>query len=130
MAIGKPWVYIASPYTKGDVACNVKFQHDVFNKLMDWGEVIPFAPLISHYHHIAYPRPWEKWLEYDEALLRRFDCLLRVNPSFMYQGKHYFEDQSVGADREAKFMFKTGKQVCYSIEDLMRWVREVWPTLK
>ena len=41
-------VYIASPYTKGDTAVNVKRQLDAVDELMDAG-FAPFAPLYSHF---------------------------------------------------------------------------------
>lgn len=54
-------VYIASPYTLGDVAVNVKIQMDMADKLMNNG-FIPFTPLYSHFQHMAHPRPYSDWM--------------------------------------------------------------------
>ena len=55
-------VYIASPYTKGDVAVNVKRQIRMASQLMDNG-FAPFWPLLSHFQHMMFPRPYQDWIE-------------------------------------------------------------------
>jgi len=50
-------IYIASPYTSGDVAMNTHFQCKVFDELLSDGRVIPIAPLWSHFQHTVFPRP-------------------------------------------------------------------------
>ena len=54
--LNKPIVYIASPYTKGDVSINVHFQCKIFDELMDDGIVFPVVPLWSHFQHTIFPR--------------------------------------------------------------------------
>jgi len=71
-------IYIASAYTKGDEAMNVKFQVDVFNILFDMG-FCPIVPLVSHFLHLVNPRPYTDWIEYDNAQLSMYDCCLRFN---------------------------------------------------
>lgn len=116
----KPIVYIASPYTRGDVAINTFFQCKVFNQLLDDKKVWPIAPLWSHFQHTVFPRKYEDWIEYDQALLRLYDACLRVNPDFPQWD--YKETQSSGADNEVKTFQELGKPVFYSIEDLYEWV--------
>ena len=70
-------VYLASPYTLGDVAANVATQLDAVHLLMDMGHV-PIAPLLSHFCHIYRQRPYAEWLRCDLALLRRADIVLRL----------------------------------------------------
>lgn len=101
-------VYIASPYTKGDVAVNVKRQLDCFAELMDLG-FAPHAPLYSHFQHMTHPRPYEKWLELDLEWVSVCDCLLRL------------EGESSGADREVEFAESKGIPVFYSIDDLKNY---------
>lgn len=97
--------YIASPYTKGDIAVNVKLQLDVFAELMDAG-FIPFAPLYSHFQHMAHPRPYEQWIKLDLAWVEVCDCVLRLG------------GESSGADGEVEYAKSLDKPVFYSIEEL------------
>jgi len=103
-------VYIASPYTLGDVAVNVKVQLDYVDVLMNKG-FAPFAPLYSHFQHMAHPRPYEDWLEVDLVWVEACDCVLRL------------EGESSGADREVKLAIELGKQVFYSIEELCNFYK-------
>lgn len=83
-------VYIASPYTKGDVAVNVRTQLDMADQLMNLG-FAPFAPLYSHFQHMHKPRPYEDWIKIDLEWVKVCDCVLRLR------------GESAGADGEVKF---------------------------
>ena len=98
-------VYIASPYTLGDIAVNVKMQLDFANKLIEMG-FAPFVPLYSHFQHMAHPQPYEVWAMLDLEWLHVCDCLLRL------------PGESKGADNEVHYMESLNKPVFYSIEDL------------
>jgi len=93
-------VYIASPYTIGDVAVNVKRQIDMADRLMEKG-FAPFAPLYSHFQHMVHPRPYQQWLEIDLEWIKVCDCVLRL------------DGESSGADKEVEFAKKIGKPVYY-----------------
>jgi len=80
-------VYIASPYTIGDTAVNVRKQLDCASLLMDIG-FIPFAPLLTHFLHLVHPRPYRTWMDYDFEWVKACDFLLRL------------QGQSSGSDRE------------------------------
>lgn len=95
-------IYIASPYTIGDQAENVRKQLDAANELMDMG-FCPIAPLLSHFQHIMHPRPYEDWLRIDEEKLRCCDAILRL------------PGESKGADREEALAIKLGIPVFYNI---------------
>lgn len=71
-------IYIASPYTVGDTAVNVKRQIDTASKLMDLG-FVPFWPLHSHFLHMAHPKPYEDWLNMDFEWLPVCDAVLRLS---------------------------------------------------
>ncbi len=101
-------VYIASPYTKGDVAVNVKRQLDCADELMTFG-FAPFAPLYSHFQHMAHPRPYSDWVEIDLVWVKVCDCVLRL------------EGESSGADGEVEFAFKNDINVFYSMETLKEY---------
>ena len=98
-------VYIASPYTLGDVAVNVKLQLDTVDILMNLG-FAPFAPLYSHFQHMAHPRPYQDWIDVDLEWVLACDCMLRIG------GK------SSGAEGEVDLALKHGIPVYYSIEEL------------
>jgi hypothetical protein len=101
-------VYIASPYTIGDVGVNVRRQHSAYAKLMDAG-FVPYAPLaISHYQHIIYPRHYEKWMVQDFQWIPICDIFLRL------PGK------SSGADREEALARKLKKPIYHSIKILIK----------
>lgn len=99
-------VYIASPYTKGDIAVNVKTQIDVVDVLMDLG-FAPYSPLYSHFQHMAHPRPYTDWVEIDLVWVEVCDCLLRL------------PGESHGADGEVKLALELGKPVFYAINELV-----------
>ena len=119
----KPIIYIASPYTSGDPAINVRFQCRVFDQLLSEGRVWPVAPLWTHFQHILFPRRYEDWLEYDKALLPLYDGCLRLNAE--EPGLNYIEKKSTGADGEVEVFRLMGKPVFYSIESLYEWVESL-----
>src|SRR5690242_122747 len=108
----KPTVYIASPYTKGDIAINVRFQCEMFDRLLSDGEVLPVAPLWTHFQHTLFPRPYQDWIDYDQAMLRLYDCCLRLEAS--YDLISYKQYESVGADAEVRAFEAMGKPVFHS----------------
>lgn len=98
-------VYIASPYTLGDVAVNVKVQLDAVDELMDHG-FAPYAPLYSHFQHMAHPRPYTDWINIDLIWVETCDCILRL------------PGVSTGADGEVAHATKFGIPTFYSIKEL------------
>lgn len=100
-------IYIASPYTLGDVAANVAVQIKAAHRILDMGHV-PIAPLLSHYLHIHRQRPYEDWLKMDLAIIPRCDILLRL------RGK------SDGADKEVRLAASLNIPVYYSFKELAR----------
>ena len=101
-------VYIASPYTLGDVAVNVKIQLDTADELMNKG-FAPFAPLYSHFQHMAHPRPYEDWVKIDLEWVKVCDCLLRL------------DGERKGADGEVNYAKELGLPVFYSIDEMCRY---------
>ena len=98
-------VYIASPYTIGDVAVNVKAQIDCADELIKMGYA-PFVPLLSHFQHMAHPQPYQKWVQLDLEWVKACDCVLRL------------QGESKGADGEVEFAKSLGIPVYYSIDEL------------
>jgi nucleoside 2-deoxyribosyltransferase len=102
-------IYIASPYTKGDAAVNVKRQIDTFDALIKMG-FIPFAPLLLHFQHMVHPLSYSECMRWDLAWLEQCDCVLRL------------EGDSKGADMEVEWAMSIGKIVFYSIDELKLYV--------
>jgi len=121
----KPIVYIASPYTRGDVAMNTHFQCRIFDELLTDGSVIPIAPLWSHFQHTVIPRPYEDWISYDQSLLHLYDCCVRLTAEL--PETKYSQSESRGADAEVETFRRLGKPVFHSIKDLMEWVATEFP---
>ena len=84
------YVYVAGPYTNGDVAANVALAMELADDLLDRGHA-PYVPHLSHYLHLYQLRPYEDWMDLDFAWLAKCDCLLRI------------PGESPGADREVEF---------------------------
>jgi len=101
----KTVVYIASPYTKGDVAVNVRKSFEAADELAGLG-YLPYPPLFTHFWHLIFPHPYEFWCEMDLEWILHCDCLLRL------------PGESSGADKEVEFAVKYNIPVYYSVSEL------------
>ena len=101
-------VYIASPYTHGDGAVNVRRQIDAVDVLMSNG-FAPFAPLYSHFQHLVHPRPYTDWIEIDLFWVSEMDCVLRLS------------GESKGADMEVRHAMSLDIPVFYSLNELYQY---------
>lgn len=99
-------VYIASPYTNGDVALNVRKQIDLVDELIENG-FLPFSPLYYHFQHLVHPRKYDDWLLLDFGWLLQCDVVLRL------------DGESNGADKEVALAKENNIPVYYSISDLI-----------
>lgn len=106
MAVKK--VYVAGPYSKGDVAVNVREAIRVGDVLHTLG-FVPYIPHFTHFWHMLFPKPYEQWLEYDNHWIPCCDALLRI------------PGDSGGADKEADLARSLGIPVFFTVEDLIRW---------
>lgn len=98
-------VYIASPYTIGDQAKNVKRSMECANMLIDNG-FVPFIPLLSHFQHMVYPRSYDEWINYDLSWIESCDAVIRL------------KGESKGADLEVEHAKKLGIPVFISIGEI------------
>jgi len=103
-------VYIASPYTKGDMAQNVNFQMKIADELINKG-FIPFVPLYTHFQHMFYPQSYETWLHIDFKWIESCRVLLRLG------------GESPGADREVEYAKEKNIPVFYSLEKLYEFFK-------
>jgi hypothetical protein len=102
-------IYIASPYTVGDVAGNVHIQIEAAHKILDLGHC-PIVPLLSHYLHIHRQRDYEDWVKMDLAIIPRVDALIRL------------PGESRGADSEVELAKSTGVKVVFGWPELESWL--------
>ncbi len=105
-------IYIASPYTIGNMASNVRTQLEAAHCLLDLGHC-PHAPLLNHYLDIHRQRPEEDWMAMDFAIIYRCDILLRL------------PGQSRGADREVAFASDHRIPVAHGWEELQRIITDI-----
>jgi len=104
-------VYIASMYSKGDQATNVRDSILAAEKLREEG-FLPYVPLLTHFWHFMSPHEYEYWTKMDLEWLPFMDCVLRL------------PGESSGADNEVTYMLDLGKPVFWSIGDLITYVYE------
>jgi hypothetical protein len=74
--MSKLTVYIASPYTKGDVEENVRISIEAAQSLANHG-FIPYAPLLCHFWDKQIPNPYDFWIDYNLEWLDKCDVLVR-----------------------------------------------------
>lgn len=98
-------VYVAGPYTLGDVAINVHNMIKACDEIAKEGYGV-YCPLLTHFWHLVSPHPYEFWIAQDNVILPRCDCLVRL------------EGKSSGADKEVQQMVDLRKPVFFSLFDL------------
>ena len=99
-------VYVAGPYTKGDVVQNVRNAILTADRLAQAGYA-PHIPHLNHFWHFLFPHVWEFWLEQDLCWLEDCDCLLRL------------PGESAGADIEVQRARELGISIYRSLETLL-----------
>lgn len=98
-------IYIASAYSLGDQALNVRRQIEAADKLLEMGH-IPFIPCLSHLWHLISPKSYEEWLRIGIEWLRRCDALLRL------------DGLSIGADLEVAEAKRLCMLIYYGLENV------------
>ena len=102
----KKKVYVASPYTRGDVGENIKMQLDATEDLYKLGFTV-YAPVVTlHHQHIAYPHDYNFWMRMCYEWLEVCDAVLRIG------------GYSEGADMEVEYANKLGIPVFNNLIDL------------
>jgi hypothetical protein len=96
-------VYIAGPYTQGDVAVNVATAIRAASLVADLG-YWPYVPHLSHFWHLVAPRPYEFWCELDRQFLPDCSALIRL------------PGPSAGADVEVRLAIEHDLPVFYSTD--------------
>ncbi len=102
-------VYVAGPYTGGDVARNVAEAMRAADALIR-ADCAPYVPHLSHFQHMAHPQSYDVWLELDFEWLAVCDALLRL------------PGHSPGADAEVSWCEEHGVPVLHSLDGLTSWL--------
>lgn len=107
-------VYVAGPYSKGDVAINVRQAMKVADEIIDYygslNRVYVVVPHLTHFQHLLNPRPYEFWIDYDRIIIERCDAL------YLLRGT------SEGAFGEARYAELLNIPVFTKMEDLLKWI--------
>lgn len=98
-------VYVAGPYTKGDVAVNVREAILAGDALLKAG-YLPYIPHLTHFWHLVAPGPYEQWTKMDMAWVGVCDAVLRI------------PGESSGADEEVRYALERGMPVFYRVSDV------------
>ena len=98
-------VYVAGPYTHGDVPSNVRRAIEAADQLANLG-FAPFVPHLYHFWDMVAPRSYEFWVDMDNQFLKKCDSILRL------------EGHSPGADAEEVLGTTLGMPLFYSIEEV------------
>jgi hypothetical protein len=106
-------VYIASPYSIGDQASNVRTQIDMGYQLLKMG-YIPYIPELYHFVHLVHPLTYDEVMEIGLSWLKMCDCVLRLS------------GESKGADIEVEYGLKLGKKIFYNLQELDDWYKTSW----
>jgi hypothetical protein len=80
-------IYVAGPYSKGDIAMNVRTAIHVGDYIAGLGHY-PLIPHLTHFWHMVVPHPYEFWIKQDLVWLEMCDAILRIS------------GESAGADRK------------------------------
>jgi hypothetical protein len=98
-------IYVAGPYTKGDVAINVRNAFQVANILAERG-FAPYVPHSTHFWHLIFPHDYEFWLNLDREFIPCCDAILRIH------------GDSNGADKEVKYATELGLPIFFDVDTL------------
>ncbi len=101
-------IYVAGPYTKGDVAVNVRRSMH-FGDILLRNNLVPVLPLLSHFWHIVSPKDYDVWTTLDLAMVLKCDALFRM------------EGESLGADAEVMYARDHDILVFDSLDALLAW---------
>ena len=99
-------IYVAGPYTNGDVAVNVRNAIMAADTIFSAG-FIPFVPHLTHFWHLLAPRDYEDWLRLDLVWLESCDGLVRL------------EGESAGADREVQRAAELGMPIWFGLASFL-----------
>ena len=104
-------VYIAGPYSKGDVMMNIR--EAIFAADWVWAAGhFPFLPHLTGFWQAISPHPYEKWLALDFEWIAACHALIRL------------PGDSSGADREVAEANRLAIPVFFGVPEFITWARD------
>ena len=104
-------IYLASPYSLGDMATNVRISMEAANELINEG-FAPYCPLLSHFQQLSFPQEYDIWMSLDLEWISVCDAMLRL------------PGESSGADREVEFARNNSIPVFYDLRVMIEYFNE------
>ena len=101
-------VYLAGPYTKGDVALNIRRMIESAERIVDVGHT-PFIPLLYHLWHLMSPHEYSYWMALDHIWIEACDALV------------WLDGESSGTQEDIAIAEELGIAV-YSEQEFFNWV--------
>ncbi len=101
-------VYIAGPYTKGDVALNIRRMIEVAECVVAAGHT-PFIPLLYHFWHLMSPHEYDYWMALDHAWIEACEILI------------WLDGESTGTQEDVGIAEHLGLAV-YSVDEFFEWI--------
>lgn len=102
-------VYIAGPYTNGDVVLNLRRAAEAANQVLKAGHA-PYCPHLTHFWHYLFPGRCDQWLALSEEWVKVCEAMIRL------------DGVSAGADREMQLAVSLGIPVFRSVRSWMSWL--------
>ena len=110
-------IYVAGPYSKGNIIDNVGIAIKYTSELVDMGYA-PFCPHLSHFVDLYDKKTWENWMKIDLEFLSRCDVLIRI------------PGESPGADIEVAEAVKAGIPVLNNLEEAEEFIKQAKEFIK
>ncbi|KKN04702.1 hypothetical protein LCGC14_1094750 [marine sediment metagenome] len=107
-------VYIAGPYTNGDIAENIRRIIEVAERVVEAGH-IPFVPHLFHLWHLMSPHKYEYWMALDQSWMGACDAFIALD-----LGEDAWGD-SQGTQEDVNMADQLGIEV-YSVEEFFKFV--------
>jgi hypothetical protein len=103
-------IYVAGPYSIGNIDYNVNRALKMCNELIDIGAAI-FSPHLFHYLHLLRERSYEEWLSICFKWVGICDAFFRL------------DGYSSGADKEEAFAYDLGKPIFKDVKEVKKWLQ-------
>ena len=99
-------VYVAGPYSQGDVAINVRTAIEAGEKIKNAGH-FPFIPHLTHFWHLLFPGSYLQWITLDLEWIEVCEALVRL------------PGVSAGAENEVRRAWKLGIPVYFGVDKFL-----------